>query len=67
MEDATAETQSEPEGELIVAGSDTAEVLETAEGVLDQVAAAVSVFIISDRAFAVSPSGNYGTALASRR
>jgi hypothetical protein len=63
-----AETRSEPEGygrgesdggeevgsESVVAGVDAPEILETAEGILDQVAAPVALFVISDEALAVT-------------
>ena len=68
------ETQSEPEGErgcdgdagqevggeFVVAGGDAAEIFETAEGVLNQVAAAVSVLVVADGAFAIPSSRNDG-------
>ncbi len=53
-------------GEFVVAGGDTAEIFETAEGVLDQVAAAVAVLIVADSAFPVAPPRNDRTAPASR-
>ena len=68
------ETQSEPEckcgcdgdaweevgGEFVVAGCDTAEVFETAEGVFDQVAASVAVLVVADDSFPVAPPRNDG-------
>lgn len=55
-------------GEFVVSCGDTAEVLETAEGVLDQVAATVPVLVVADGAFAVASTGDdrNGSSVAKR-
>jgi hypothetical protein len=45
---------------------DTAEVLEAAEGVLDEVTAAITFLVVADGALAAAPAGITGTAPASR-
>ena len=45
-------------GGLVVAGGDAAEVLDPAEGILDEVAPAVALLIIVDGALAIAPAGD---------
>lgn len=47
-------------GELVVACGDAAELLEAAEGVLDEVVSGVALLVIADGAFAVAPAGDDG-------
>jgi hypothetical protein len=47
-------------GEFVVAGVDAAEVLEAAEGVLDEVTAAMTFLVIADGALAAAPAGDDG-------
>ena len=44
----------------MVAGGDAPEVLEAAEGVLDEVSCAIALLVVADRAFAVAPARNDG-------
>ena len=55
-------------GELVVAGGDATEVLEPAEGVLDQVAIAVSASVVGDLPLARDPAWNdrHGAGLTER-
>ena len=67
-------TQSKPEGdegcdggggeevagELVVAGGDAAEVLEAAEGVLDQVPVAIAALVVMDGPLAAPSAGDHG-------
>ncbi len=50
-------TPEEIVGKLVVAGCYAAKIFQAAEGVFDQVAAAVAILVVADGAFAVSPSG----------
>ena len=53
-------------GKLVVAGGDALEVLQAAEGVLDEVAVAIARFIVADDALAILATGNewFGTCLS---
>ena len=45
---------------FIVAGGNATEILDPAEGIFDEMAAAVTLLIVSDCAFAVAATGNDG-------
>lgn len=45
-------------GELVIAGGDALEILETAEGVLNEVTPPISLLIVADRPFAVATAGD---------
>lgn len=59
--------EGEVGGELVVAGGDAEEVVEAAEGVLDQVTAAIAVFVVVDRAFPVAAFRYDGSRLSANR
>src|SRR5262245_25731883 len=47
-------------GSFVVVGVDAAEVLEAAEGVLDEVAAAITFLVVADGVLATAPAGDDG-------
>src|SRR5260370_20724966 len=54
------DAREEVGGEFVVAGVDAAEVLEAAEGVLDEVSAAITFLIVADGALAAAAAGDDG-------